>query len=362
MPTDFSARIARNTQLVLQEETGITKVVDPVTKEVSFKANDLKGLNEMEKILTENPLPKAVQPSITKLENNEIKNIPLQNLEQEKTKEVFSGLTPWQRVQLSRHPDRPYTLKYIQLMCDKFIELRYSLLGPNNERLDAIDGPQDLVFALGEEEIKVQIGSDKQIRFENIEHLASLMPEDFLTLRLYSNQDAGNILWEYAFEHLYIESTVIGHNDETETTYYITADDPKIELKAGIVGYASRDAKAKNNPVLRWISNGPGTFAQTSQNSPELGLFDNTLTMPPVKGAKTNVLVSLVDHDITAGKTAARFWACRFEGDDGNVSHVSCLQIRDRPKGSGRSAPRAAAGPAPPCRRACAAPGCGRAY
>lgn len=32
----------------------------------------------------------------------------------EKTKEIFSGLTPWQRVQLSRHPDRPYTLAYIQ--------------------------------------------------------------------------------------------------------------------------------------------------------------------------------------------------------------------------------------------------------
>ena len=30
-----------------------------------------------------------------------------------KTKEIFAGLTPWQRVQLSRHPDRPYTLAYI---------------------------------------------------------------------------------------------------------------------------------------------------------------------------------------------------------------------------------------------------------
>ena len=37
----------------------------------------------------------------------------LQQVLQEKTKEVFSGLTPWQRVQLSRHPDRPYTLAYI---------------------------------------------------------------------------------------------------------------------------------------------------------------------------------------------------------------------------------------------------------
>jgi methylmalonyl-CoA mutase len=29
LPTDFSARIARNTQLFLQEETGITRIIDP---------------------------------------------------------------------------------------------------------------------------------------------------------------------------------------------------------------------------------------------------------------------------------------------------------------------------------------------
>ncbi len=32
-------------------------------------------------------------------------------------------LTPWQRVQISRHPDRPYTLKYIEKMCSNFVEL-----------------------------------------------------------------------------------------------------------------------------------------------------------------------------------------------------------------------------------------------
>ncbi|PRY36995.1 acetyl-CoA carboxylase carboxyl transferase subunit alpha [Spirosoma oryzae] len=37
--------------------------------------------------------------------------------------EIFQNLTRWQRVQLSRHPDRPYTLDYISLMCDEFIEL-----------------------------------------------------------------------------------------------------------------------------------------------------------------------------------------------------------------------------------------------
>jgi acetyl-CoA carboxylase carboxyl transferase subunit alpha len=38
-------------------------------------------------------------------------------------KEIFSDLTRWQRVQLSRHPDRPYTLDYIYEITDDFIEL-----------------------------------------------------------------------------------------------------------------------------------------------------------------------------------------------------------------------------------------------
>lgn len=38
-------------------------------------------------------------------------------------KETFENLTGWQRVQLSRHPDRPYTLDYIYEMTTDFIEL-----------------------------------------------------------------------------------------------------------------------------------------------------------------------------------------------------------------------------------------------
>lgn len=38
-------------------------------------------------------------------------------------KETFDNLTRWQRVQLSRHADRPYTLDYIYAITDDFIEL-----------------------------------------------------------------------------------------------------------------------------------------------------------------------------------------------------------------------------------------------
>jgi acetyl-CoA carboxylase carboxyl transferase subunit alpha len=37
--------------------------------------------------------------------------------------EIFSTLTPWQKTSVARHPDRPYTLDYINLMTDEFIEL-----------------------------------------------------------------------------------------------------------------------------------------------------------------------------------------------------------------------------------------------
>ncbi|MDO6492459.1 MAG: acetyl-CoA carboxylase carboxyltransferase subunit alpha [Cellulophaga sp.] len=42
----------------------------------------------------------------------------------ETRKDIYKNLTPWQRVQLSRHPNRPYTLDYINAICgDTFLEL-----------------------------------------------------------------------------------------------------------------------------------------------------------------------------------------------------------------------------------------------
>jgi len=47
--------------------------------------------------------------------------------------EIYGNLTPWQRVQLSRHPSRPYTLDYINSICgDSFLELH----GDRNVRDD----------------------------------------------------------------------------------------------------------------------------------------------------------------------------------------------------------------------------------
>lgn len=37
--------------------------------------------------------------------------------------EIYKNLTGWQQVQISRHPERPYTLQYIEMICDDFIEM-----------------------------------------------------------------------------------------------------------------------------------------------------------------------------------------------------------------------------------------------
>jgi acetyl-CoA carboxylase carboxyl transferase subunit alpha len=38
-------------------------------------------------------------------------------------KKIYSNLSGWQRVQLSRHPERPYTLYYINQICSRFVEM-----------------------------------------------------------------------------------------------------------------------------------------------------------------------------------------------------------------------------------------------
>ncbi len=71
LPTDFSARIARNTQLVLQEETGITKVVDPLAG--SYYVESLTGelVAEARKLIDEveemGGMTKAVESGMPKM-------------------------------------------------------------------------------------------------------------------------------------------------------------------------------------------------------------------------------------------------------------------------------------------------------
>ncbi len=71
LPTEFSARIARNTQLILQEETGVTKVVDPLAGSYYIESltNELieKATALMDEVAEMGGMTKAVASGLPKL-------------------------------------------------------------------------------------------------------------------------------------------------------------------------------------------------------------------------------------------------------------------------------------------------------
>ena len=76
----------------------------------------------------ENPL-KEIDQKIIKLETDASSTdhsseiIALKSEKELKQKSIFSGLSRWQRVQLARHPQRPFSLDYIKNISSDFIEL-----------------------------------------------------------------------------------------------------------------------------------------------------------------------------------------------------------------------------------------------
>src|ERR1700733_11530196 len=55
----------------------------------------------------------ALEPELRRLEDKAAKL----------ARELFAELSPWQKVQLSRHPNRPYTLDYVERIFEGFVEL-----------------------------------------------------------------------------------------------------------------------------------------------------------------------------------------------------------------------------------------------
>ncbi len=88
--------------------------------------------------------------------------------------ELTKNLSPWQKVQLSRHPDRPYTLKYINKMCTNYVELH----GDRNFKDDKamIGGFADL-----EGETVMIIGQQKGIntKMRQIRNFGMANPEGY---------------------------------------------------------------------------------------------------------------------------------------------------------------------------------------
>ncbi|ATC96887.1 hypothetical protein [Pseudoalteromonas tunicata] len=107
---------------------------------------------------------------------------------------------------------------------DSMVKLMYDLIASQHEALEFLGQGQELVFALGADEIKATIGEDGQIIFDRLDHIASLDVEDFVTLSLYNNTDPTNVLWDYAFRTVSLTPQRNTKLDNNANTITITAD------------------------------------------------------------------------------------------------------------------------------------------
>ncbi|WP_115017089.1 acetyl-CoA carboxylase carboxyltransferase subunit alpha [Synechococcus sp. UW140] len=61
--------------------------------------------------------------------------LQLETLAARRREEIFSSLTPAQKIQVARHPHRPSTLDYIQMFCDEWVELHGDRRGSDDQAL-----------------------------------------------------------------------------------------------------------------------------------------------------------------------------------------------------------------------------------
>jgi len=104
LPTEFSARIARNTQLVLQEETGITNVVDPLAGSYYVESLTAELVQEARKLIDEaeelGGMTKAVESGLPKKRIEQ--SAALRQAGIDRGEEVIVGVN---RYQLESEPD-----------------------------------------------------------------------------------------------------------------------------------------------------------------------------------------------------------------------------------------------------------------
>ena len=59
--------------------------------------------------------------------------LQLETLAARRREEIFNALTPAQKIQVARHPQRPSTLDYIQMFCDDWVELHGDRNGTDDQ-------------------------------------------------------------------------------------------------------------------------------------------------------------------------------------------------------------------------------------
>jgi acetyl-CoA carboxylase carboxyl transferase subunit alpha len=110
-------------------------------------------------------------------------------------RQIYLNLTPWERVQIARHPARPYTLDYLQLSFSNYVEL-------HGDRLFADDRAMPGGFAMMEDRKCVVIGHQKGRELkENIKRNFGCANPEGLPQGASPHADCGKIQPAIRFAH-----------------------------------------------------------------------------------------------------------------------------------------------------------------
>lgn len=203
-------------------------------------------------------------------------------------------------------PDSYLTVKPILAAGDKNVTFVYDLMqktfgeNPNAyEGLALLGADKDLVFAFGEHEILATFDKNNQkITFDDFSSLALLSPEEYLSIRLYQNNDAENILWEWAFGYFALFPESNADLTQDENTIEISADDAgegPIVINAFASGF--KDELLRVN----WNIEGVGSLSNSLSTS-STGIFNTALTLSTQAG-DTAVVSSNIEEQEKASYT-----------------------------------------------------------
>jgi hypothetical protein len=179
------------------------------------------------------------------------------------------------------------------------------------DRITPLDGEQEYILALGEEEVAITIvdgeNSARIIVFSNIEHLTEIEPEDFLTARLYLNQDSQNVLWEWAFNVFQIRPQPL--QEDLDSYIYVNADDAYANPEY-IYGMLFGDVTGETAYNVRWATQGSGSVTPVTETNND-GIFSTALKLPVTTDSIVKVKAALnggeanhysASYKITSGK------------------------------------------------------------
>ncbi len=183
---------------------------------------------------------------------------------------------------------------------DDLIKVLFELSQSEFDRITPLDGEQEYILAFGEEEVSIKLvahaNEDKQITFSNLEHLAEIEPEDYLSLRLYLNQDSQNVLWEFAFE-----TVALTPNPEGVEEIIVSADDNELHFNLLYLGYESKDPAEQGVKRVSWKTDGyVGSFSPSVESAQE-GSFSTKLTTSRIAGSEAT-LYAVTDESAGSSK------------------------------------------------------------